>query len=70
MTRLSVDYAGLVRGLRVPLAPADLGAALLDAVAKRVPVIMQVRSGAPITLLSGAGCGGRARCRPSVSITV
>jgi hypothetical protein len=31
MTRLSVDYAGLVRGLRVPLAPADLGTALLDA---------------------------------------
>ena len=35
MTRLSVDYAGLVRGLRMPLAPADLGAALLDAVAER-----------------------------------
>ena len=37
---------------------------------ERVPVIMQVRSGAPITRLSGAGCGGRAQCRPSVSITV
>jgi hypothetical protein len=35
MTRLSVDYAGLVRGLRTPLARADLGAALLDAVAER-----------------------------------
>jgi hypothetical protein len=35
MSRLSVDYAGLVRGLRMPLAPADLGAALLDAVAER-----------------------------------
>jgi hypothetical protein len=35
MTRLSVDYAGLVRGLRMPLAPADLGTALLDAVAER-----------------------------------
>jgi hypothetical protein len=35
MTRLPVDYAGLVRGLRVPLAPADLGAALLGAVAER-----------------------------------
>jgi len=35
MTRLSVDYAGLVRGLRMPLAPADLGAALLNAVAER-----------------------------------
>src|SRR5487761_526806 len=35
MTRLSVDYAGLVRVLRMPLAPADLGAALLDAVAER-----------------------------------
>src|SRR6266568_5463438 len=35
MTRLSVDYAGLVRGLKVPLAPADLGAALRDAVAER-----------------------------------
>jgi hypothetical protein len=35
MTRLSVDYAGLVRGLRMPLAPAELGAALLDTVAER-----------------------------------
>ena len=35
MTQFSVDYAGLVRGLRMPLAPADLGAALLDAVAER-----------------------------------
>jgi hypothetical protein len=35
MTQLSVDYAGLVRGLRTPLAPADLGTALLDAVAER-----------------------------------
>ena len=35
MTRLSVDYAGLVRGLRMPLAPAALGTALLDAVAER-----------------------------------
>jgi hypothetical protein len=35
MTQLSLDYAGLVRGLRVPLAPADLGTALLDAVAER-----------------------------------
>ena len=35
MTRLSADYAGLVRGLPMPLAPADLGAALLDAVAER-----------------------------------
>jgi hypothetical protein len=35
MTRLSVDYGGLVRGLRMPLAPADLGTALLDAVAER-----------------------------------
>jgi hypothetical protein len=35
MSRLSVDYAGLVRGLRMPLAPADLGTALLDAVAER-----------------------------------
>jgi hypothetical protein len=35
MTRLSADYAGLVRGLRMPLTPDDLGAALLDAVAKR-----------------------------------
>ncbi|SRR6266508_1270190 len=34
MTQLSVDYAGLVRGLAVPLTPADLGAALLDAVAQ------------------------------------
>jgi hypothetical protein len=25
MTRLSVDYAGLVRGLRMPLIPDDLG---------------------------------------------
>ena len=32
---MSVDYAGLVRGLRMPLAPADLGTALLDAVAER-----------------------------------
>ena len=35
MTRLSVDYTGLVRGLQMPLAPAELGSALLDAVAKR-----------------------------------
>lgn len=35
MTRLSVDYPELVRGLLMPLAPADLGAALLDAVAER-----------------------------------
>ena len=35
MTRLSVDYVGLVRGLRMPLAPADLGAALFDAMAER-----------------------------------
>jgi hypothetical protein len=35
MTRLPADYARLVRGLRIPLAPADLGAALLDAVAER-----------------------------------
>jgi hypothetical protein len=31
---LSVDYAGLVRGLAMPLAPADLGVSLLDAVAR------------------------------------
>ena len=35
MTRLSVDYAGLVRGLPMPLVPADLGAALLGATAER-----------------------------------
>ena len=35
MSRLPVDYAGLVHGLRMPLARADLGAALLDAVAER-----------------------------------
>jgi hypothetical protein len=35
MSRLSVDYAGLVRGLRIPLAPAALGTALLDAAAER-----------------------------------
>ena len=35
MPLLSMDYAGLVRGLQMPLAPADLGAALLDAVAER-----------------------------------
>jgi hypothetical protein len=35
MTRMSVDYAKLVRGLRMPLVPADLGTALLDAVAER-----------------------------------
>jgi hypothetical protein len=34
MTRLSVDYARLVRGLRIPLTPAVLGTALLDAVAE------------------------------------
>jgi hypothetical protein len=34
MSRLSLDYAGLMRGLHMPLAPADLGAALLDAVAE------------------------------------
>ena len=32
---MSVDYAGLVRGLQRPLAPADLGAALPGAVAER-----------------------------------
>ena len=35
MTQLPVDYAGLVPGLRMQLTPADLGAALLDAVAER-----------------------------------
>src|SRR6266849_9813777 len=35
MTGLSVDYAGLVRDLRVPLVPADVGAALLAAAAER-----------------------------------
>jgi hypothetical protein len=35
MTRLSVDYAGLACGLRIPLTPAALGTALLDAVAER-----------------------------------
>lgn len=35
MTRFSVDYAGLVRGLRMPLALADLGTALFDAVVER-----------------------------------
>ncbi len=35
MPWLSVDYTGLVRGLQRPLVPADLGAALLDAVAER-----------------------------------
>lgn len=35
MSQLSMDYARLVRGFRMPLAPADLGAALLDAVAER-----------------------------------
>jgi hypothetical protein len=35
MARLSLDYAGLVRGLRMPLAPADLGVALLDAASER-----------------------------------
>lgn len=35
MARLSVDYTGLVRGLRMPLAPADLGTAIFDAVAER-----------------------------------
>jgi hypothetical protein len=35
MPQLSMDYAGLVRGLQIPLTPADLGAALLDAMAER-----------------------------------
>ena len=35
MTGLSVDYAGLVRSLEAPLVHADLGCALLDAVAER-----------------------------------
>jgi hypothetical protein len=35
MTPLSVDYAGLVPGLRMELTLADLGATLLDAVAER-----------------------------------
>jgi hypothetical protein len=35
MSQLSMDYPGLVRGLQIPLAPADLGAALLDAAAER-----------------------------------
>src|SRR5215469_9407821 len=66
MTRLSVDYAGLVRGLRMPLAPADLGAALLDAVAERYehqfPVcslLQFVQSGATylFDLASAVGAG-------------
>jgi hypothetical protein len=35
MTRLSVDYGVLVRDLKVPLVPADIGAAPLAAVAQR-----------------------------------
>jgi len=35
MTRLSMDYAGLMRCLRMPPVLADLGAALLNAVAER-----------------------------------
>ena len=35
MTRLSVDYAGLVAGLQIQLTPAGLGKALLDAVGER-----------------------------------
>jgi hypothetical protein len=35
VTGLSVDYAGLVGGLEVPLVHTDLGQTLLDAVAVR-----------------------------------
>jgi hypothetical protein len=35
MPRLSLDYAGLVRNLRKPLVPADLGHVLLGAAADR-----------------------------------
>jgi hypothetical protein len=35
VTELSVDYAGLVRDLSRPLAPADVGQVLLDAAADR-----------------------------------
>jgi hypothetical protein len=35
VTRLSLDYAGLVRDLRVPPPPADVGQVLLSAAADR-----------------------------------
>jgi hypothetical protein len=35
VTRLSVEYEGLVRDLTVPLVPAEVGNILLEAVAER-----------------------------------
>jgi hypothetical protein len=78
MTRLSVDYAGLVRGLTVPLAPADVGAALLEAVAERYEhqfpdcsLVQFVQSGATYVfdLASAVGAGQEDRTLAAWTIT-
>jgi hypothetical protein len=78
MTQLSVDYAGLVRGLRMPLAPADLGPALLDAVAERYEhqfpgcsLLQFVQSGATylFDLASAAGAEQEDRTLAAWTIT-
>ena len=78
MTQLSVDYAGLVPGLRMQLTPADLGAALLDAVAERYEnqfpdssLLRFVQSGATylFDLASAVGAGQEDRTVAAWTIT-
>lgn len=78
MTRLPVDYAGLVCGPRMPLAPADLGMALLDAVAERYEhqfpdcsLLQFVQSGATylFDLASAVGAGQEDRTLAAWTVT-
>ena len=77
MTRLSVDYVGLVRGLRMPLAPADLGAALFDAVADRYEhqfpdcsLLQFVQSGATYLFDLASAVGAEQEDRTLVAWTI
>ncbi len=65
MTRLSVEYEGLVRDLTVPLVPAEVGNILLEAVAERYErvcpdcsLVQFTQSGATylFDLASAVGC--------------
>jgi len=71
VTRLSVDYEGLVRDLTVPLIPAEVGNALLEAVAERYErmcpdssLVQFTQSGATylFDLASAVGAGGGSHC--------
>ncbi len=78
MTRLSVDYAGLVRDLRVPLVPAEVGAALLGAAAERYErqypgcsLVQFMQSGATylFDLASATGAGQEDRTVAAWTVT-